>query len=56
VAAASCATGCVGVFVLPKDEKPKTWSCVKKQLKNEIDWVGTLISSTGLVTLSYALA
>jgi MFS family permease len=56
VAAASCATGCVGVFVLSKDEKPKTWSCVKKQLKNEIDWVGTLISSTGLVTLSYALA
>jgi predicted MFS family arabinose efflux permease len=56
VAAASCATGCVGVFVLPKDEKPKTWSCVKKQLKDEIDWVGTLISSTGLVTLSYALA
>lgn len=56
VAAASCATGCVGVWVLPKDEKPKTWSCVKKQLKNEIDWVGTLISSTGLVTLSYALA
>jgi MFS family permease len=56
VAAASCATGCVGVFVLPKDEKPKTWNCVKKQLKDEIDWVGTLISSTGLVTLSYALA
>jgi MFS family permease len=56
VAAASCATGCVGVFVLPKDEKPKTWNCVKKQLRNEIDWVGTLISSTGLVTLSYALA
>ncbi|KAI4831994.1 MFS general substrate transporter [Aureobasidium sp. EXF-8845] len=56
VAAASCATGCVGVFVLPKDEKPKTWNCVKKQLRNEIDWVGTIISSTGLVTLSYALA
>ncbi|KAI4844213.1 MFS general substrate transporter [Aureobasidium sp. EXF-8845] len=56
VSAASCATGCVGVFVLPKDEKPKTWNCVKKQLKSEIDWVGTLISSTGLVTLSYALA
>jgi hypothetical protein len=56
VAAASCATGFVGVWVLPKDEKPKTWSCVKMQLKTEIDWVGTLISSTGLVTLSYALA
>lgn len=56
VAAASCATGGVGVWVLPKDEKPRTWRCVKKQLKEEIDWVGTVISSTGLVTLSYALA
>ncbi|KAI4730327.1 MFS general substrate transporter [Aureobasidium sp. EXF-10728] len=56
VAAASCATGLVGAWVLPKDEKPKTWSCVKRQLRDEIDWVGTIISSTGLVTLSYALA
>jgi len=56
VAAASCATGCVGVWVLPKDEKPKTWRCVKRQLRDEIDWVGTVISSTGLVCLSYALA
>lgn len=56
VAGASGATGLVGAWVLPKDEKPKSLRCIKRRLKDEIDWVGTLISSTGLVTLSYALA
>ena len=56
VAAASGATGLVGAWVLPKDENPKSLSCIKRRLKDEIDWMGTIISSTGLVTLSYALA
>ncbi|KAG9738999.1 MFS general substrate transporter, partial [Aureobasidium melanogenum] len=56
VAAASGATGLVGAWVLPKDDKPKSLQCIKRQLKDKIDWVGTIISSTGLVTVSYALA
>ncbi|KAG9813775.1 MFS general substrate transporter, partial [Aureobasidium melanogenum] len=56
VAAASGATGLVGAWVLPNDDKPKSLQCIKKQLKDKIDWVGTIISSTGLVTVSYALA
>jgi len=29
---------------------------IGKQLAFDIDWVGTMVSSTGLATLSYVLA
>ncbi|KAI5240591.1 MFS general substrate transporter [Aureobasidium subglaciale] len=56
VAAASCALALIGFWVLPKDTRPKSLRSIKRQLAFEIDWIGTTISTTGLVTVSYALA
>lgn len=56
VAAASLALGVVGFWALPKSSRPTQRRSIRKRLTFEIDWVGTLISTTGLVTLSYALA
>jgi len=56
VAAASLALGVVGFWALPKSARPTQRRSIRQRLTFEIDWVGTLISTTGLVTLSYALA
>lgn len=56
VAAASLALGIVGFWALPKSSRPTQRRSIRQRLTFEIDWVGTLISTTGLVTLSYALA
>ncbi|KAF2132451.1 MFS general substrate transporter [Dothidotthia symphoricarpi CBS 119687] len=55
-AAASFVLCVIGVWVLPRDARPKSRRTIGKQLAFETDWVGTVISSTGLATLSYALA
>ncbi|TIA07525.1 MFS general substrate transporter [Aureobasidium pullulans] len=56
VAAASFTLGLVGFWALPKNSRPHPRRSIKKQLASEIDWVGTIISTTGLVAISYALA
>ena len=56
VAAASFALGVIGFWALPKASRPAHRHSIRKRLTSEIDWVGTLISTTGLVTFSYALA
>jgi len=43
-------------WVLPKDRRPRPASTILKQLAQEIDWVGTIVLSTGIATLSYVLA
>jgi MFS family permease len=56
VAAASFALAVVGFWVLPKVPRPTHGRSIGNQLTLGIDWIGTLISTTGLVTFSYALA
>jgi MFS family permease len=56
VAAASFALAVVGFWVLPKVPRSTHGRSIGKQLTLGIDWIGTLISTTGLVTFSYALA
>ncbi|KAJ5219947.1 hypothetical protein N7468_009151 [Penicillium chermesinum] len=46
----------IGVWVLPQDVRVRTRPSVWRRLLSEIDWVGALIASTGLATLSYILA
>ena len=56
-AGVSFVLGVCGLWVLPADPQAKTsWSTLGKRLVYDLDWVGTLIASTGLATLSYALA
>lgn len=55
-AATSFALCAIGVWVLPKDPRPRPRRTIRKQLAFDIDWVGTVVSSTGLATLSYVLA
>ncbi|GAB7355454.1 hypothetical protein MBLNU459_g5958t1 [Dothideomycetes sp. NU459] len=57
LAAATSFVLCViGLWVLPKDSRPRPWHMIEKQLAFDIDWIGILVSSTGLSTLSYSLA
>jgi MFS family permease len=56
VAAASFALAVVGFWVLPQVPHPTHGRSIGNQLTLGIDWIGTLISTTGLVTFSYALA
>jgi MFS family permease len=56
VAAASFALSVVGFWALPKVSRPTHRRTITQQLALGIDWVGTLISTTGLVAFSYALA
>lgn len=46
----------IGIWVLPRDVDVRTGESVWKRLASEIDWIGALIASTGLATLSYVLA
>jgi MFS family permease len=56
-AGVSFVLGVCGLWVLPADPQAKTsWNTLGKRLVYDLDWVGTLIASTGLATLSYALA
>lgn len=55
-AATSLALCIIGFWVLPQDTRPRPRRMLMKQLAFDIDWVGTIISSTGLATLSYVLA
>ena len=49
--------GVCGLWVLPADPQAKAlWSTLGKRLVYDLDWAGTLIASTGLAALSYALA
>lgn len=43
-------------WVLPQDLRPRPGRMVLKQLALDIDWVGTIVLSTGIATLSYVLA
>lgn len=45
-----------GIWVLPRDVDIRTGQSMWKRLASEIDWIGALIASTGLATLSYVLA
>lgn len=55
-AATSFALCAIGVWVLPNEPRPRPRRTIRKQLAFDIDWVGTVVSSTGLATLSYVLA
>jgi len=46
----------IGVWVLPRDIRVRSEQSIGKRLFSEIDWVGTVIASTGVTTLSYVLA
>ncbi|KAL9079697.1 MAG: hypothetical protein Q9157_001423 [Trypethelium eluteriae] len=54
--AASFALFIVGIWALPQDAPPEPGQPIWKRLALEIDWVGTILASTGLATLSYVLA
>jgi len=56
-AGVSFVLGVCGLWVLPADPQAKTsWNTLGKRLVYDLDWIGTLISSTVLATVSYALA
>lgn len=46
----------VGTWVLPQDAQARSGPSVWKRLASEVDWVGAVVASTGLATLSYVLA
>jgi MFS family permease len=46
----------LGFWVLPRDTRPRNRRTIWERLASDIDWVGTMISSTGLAALSYGLA
>lgn len=55
-AAASFVLGLICLWVLPKDPRVRGKRAIGKELVFDIDWVGTVILSTGLALLSYVLA
>jgi MFS family permease len=55
-ASASFVLCVIGFWVLPQDPRPRPKRMITKQLAFDIDWIGTVVSSTGLATLSYVLA
>lgn len=46
----------MGFWALPHDSQPPCGRSVWKRLATEIDWVGAVVASTGLATLSYFMA
>jgi MFS family permease len=57
LAGATTAVSCIfGVWVLPRDRQSRPARMILKQLALDIDWVGTIVLSTGIATLSYVLA
>jgi len=45
-----------GFWVLPRDSRQRSPRIIVNQLLSDVDWIGTLLLSTGLATLSYVLA
>ncbi|KAI0122775.1 MFS general substrate transporter [Daldinia grandis] len=54
--AASFALFLIGIWALPRDARSRSGHPIWKRLASEIDWVGAILASTGLATLSYAFA
>lgn len=54
--AASFVLSLLGVWALPRDARPRSEQSIWMRLVSEIDWVGAILASTGLATLSYVLA
>lgn len=54
--ATTAVLGVFGVWVLPQDPQPRSGRTIRKQLASDIDWVGTIVLSAGIATLSYVLA
>ncbi|KAI1852258.1 hypothetical protein JX266_002436 [Neoarthrinium moseri] len=55
-AAASFALFLLSIWALPEDSRPQGSQSIWKRAILEIDWVGILLASLGLATLSYVLA
>lgn len=55
-AAASLVLFFVGIWALPQDVRPESDQSVWKRLAVSIDWIGVLLATLGLATLSYILA
>ncbi|KAF3764447.1 MFS general substrate transporter [Cryphonectria parasitica EP155] len=55
-AAASFALFLIGIWALPQDTRPGAGESIWKRVASEIDWVGVLLASAGLASLSYVLA
>lgn len=55
--AASFVFSLIGIWALPRDTRcSRSGQSIWKRLASEIDWVGAILASTGLATLSYVLA
>ena len=54
--AASFVLFLTSIWTLPQDARPRSGQSIWKRLASEIDWVGAILASTGLATLSYVLA
>ena len=54
--AATFALFLIGIWTLPADGQSTSGPSIWKRLASEIDWVGVILASTALSTLSYALA
>lgn len=55
-AAAGLMLSVVGIWALPKDTRQEEEKTVWKRMGSDIDWVGLILATTGLATLSYVLA
>jgi hypothetical protein len=56
-AGVSFVLGVCGLWVLPADPQTNiSWRTLGKRLVYDLDWVGTLIASSGLAMVSYVLA
>lgn len=55
-AAASAVLSIIGILALPNDTRPEADRAVWKRIVSELDWVGLLLATTGLATVSYVLA
>ncbi|KAI8959167.1 MFS general substrate transporter [Daldinia sp. FL1419] len=54
--AASFVLFLIGIWALPQDPRSGSACEIWKRLTSEIDWVGAVVASTGLATLSYVFA
>ncbi|OTB10503.1 hypothetical protein K445DRAFT_386597 [Daldinia sp. EC12] len=54
--AASFALFLIGIWALPRDRQSGSGRSICKRFASEIDWVGAIVASTGLATLSYVFA
>jgi len=54
--AATLLLACAGLWALPREPAPRSWAVVLADLAYKIDWVGALLASAFMTTLSYLLA